>query len=107
MRGDLPFWEECFSTSPLYSNPSADCKEEGERRLWTQQTEPRVSARAPFPAQQAPAPSSPLVVLGSLIPSYPPIASAEKPSTVVLNTWCGCHESVTPDAGSTPLSPHH
>lgn len=26
---DLPFWDECFSTSPLYSKPSADWKKKG------------------------------------------------------------------------------
>lgn len=26
---DLPFWDECFSTSPLYSKPSADWNKKG------------------------------------------------------------------------------
>lgn len=26
---DLPFWDECFSTSPLYSKPSADWNKNG------------------------------------------------------------------------------
>lgn len=29
MPMDLPFWDECFSTSPLYSKPSADWNKKG------------------------------------------------------------------------------
>lgn len=43
---DLPFWDECFSTSPLYSKPSADWNKKGKN---VSRPEDQAGSHAPSP----------------------------------------------------------